>query len=70
MFYFTLGHGPSLLYFVGSESKKRFGVASNFMFSFVIEISELLSVTFSSLSLVIVLVNVEKPIKMEPPCEV
>ena len=43
---------------VGNEFKKRFGVASSFMLSFVIEIYYLLSVPFSSSLLDIDIVNV------------
>ena len=69
IFYWTSNHGTPPLYLIGSEYYKRFGVASNFMFSFVLKISGLLSVPFSSSYLDIFLENIEAQIKIEPPCE-
>ena len=58
-FYWTYNHEPPLLYLVGSESQKIFGVAYDFMLYFVLKINYLISVLFFSPSLDIVLINVE-----------
>ena len=39
IFYWTYKHCPSHLYLVGDECQKSFGVESDFMLSYVLEIS-------------------------------